>query len=190
MSDGRDDGDDDRLLADQNPADVRLRMINSVVAAPLTDPDNPNVDRELDAREQTDAELVAGLNSLIRQAEHVDPKQKFLWQRIFKNSVDDRRVASILLMDLYIATVQAAEKHVMHGDLLAKYMERMEKANAQIIKLSEMVQKALDSAPKEQPDKDLVDVDIYDVLEKNPGKTSSLSVQGSSRDSSKKKNGK
>lgn len=170
------DDNDNALLEDQNPNDVRLRMINSVVASPLTDPDNPNVDRELDAREQTDTELVAEFNSLIRLAEHVDLKQKFLWQRVFKNAVDDRRVASILLMDLYIATVQAAEKHVMHGDLLAKYMERMEKANAQIIKLSEMVQKALDSAPKDQPDKDYVDMDIYDVIEKSNGKSAGSST--------------
>jgi len=158
----------------EDPSDIRLRMINSVVAAPITDPDNPNIEKELDTREQTDLELIGEFNALVKQAEHLDLKQKFLWQRIFKNAIDDRRIASVLLMDLYIATVQAADKHVMHGDLLSKYMERMEKANAQIIKLSEMVQKAIENAPPPVvEDERLNSLDIYDVLEKNLGKTSS-----------------
>jgi hypothetical protein len=153
-------------------ADYRLRLINSVVAAPLSDPDSPNINTELDTREYIDKELVTMFNGMVRLAEHVDPKQKFLWQRIFKNAIDDRRIASVLLMDLYINTVQDADKHVMHGDLLSKYMERMEKANQQIIKLSEIVQKAIDVAPAPVHDeeKELLGMDIYDVLEKNSGK--------------------
>lgn len=150
--------------------DTRLRMINAIASAPLSDPDYPDLDGEMVAREQTDQELINQFASLIKKAEFVDEKQKFLWRRIFKNALDDRRIASILLMDLYVNTVQAADKHVMHGDLLAKYMERMEKANTQIIKLSEMVQKSIDSSPTPIEDKEFVNLDIYDVLEKNSGK--------------------
>lgn len=165
MSDGQQEMEDDLTATDH-----RLRMINTIASSPISDPDNPDIDAEMDAREQTDQELVAQFNSLIRKAKSLDPKQKFLWQRVFKNALDDRRVASVLMMDLYINTVQAPDKHVMHGDLLSKYMERMEKANAQIIKLSEMVQKSIDNAPKEDSDDGLVGQDIYDVLEKNLGK--------------------
>lgn len=169
--------------------DYRLRLINSVVVAPLSDPDSPDINTELDTREYIDKELVAMFNGMVRLAEHIDPKQKFLWQRIFKNAIDDRRVASVLLMDLYINTVQSADKHVMHGDLLSKYMERMEKANAQIIKLSEIVQKAIDNAPAPVNDeeKQLLSMDIYDVLEKNTGKNNGQQASNATSSTAKTK---
>jgi len=165
-------------------ADIRLRMINSVAASPVANPDNPDMTAELSARENTDDELKDQFGKLLQTAAHADPKHKFLWHRVFRNAMDDRRVASILLMDLYMSTIQSPDKHVMHGDLLSKYMERMEKANAQIIKLSEMVQKSIDMAPRPPDDeeKSLLGLDIYDVLEKNAGKpqTSSSGTKSAS----------
>ncbi len=157
-----------------------MQMINSVAASPIVDPDRPDIESELSARENTDDELKDQFGKLMQTAVHADPKHKFLWHRIFRNALDDRRVASILLMDLYMATIQSSDKHVMHGDLLSKYMERMEKANAQIIKLSEMIQKSIDMAPKppDEEEKSLLGLDIYDVLEKNVGKQQNSSSSG------------
>jgi hypothetical protein len=56
-----------------------------------------------------------------------------------------------------------AENHVIHGDHLAKYMERMEKANTQLLKLAELVHKAKDKQDAE----DLpTGNDLFDRLER------------------------
>ncbi len=43
------------------------------------------------------------------------------------------------------------EMHTMHGDHIAKYMERMEKSNAQLLKLAELVQKLKESDDNKVP---------------------------------------
>ena len=72
----------------------------------------------------------------------IDEKLKILWTQIFKNAIFDRRNALIAWNDLYSVVHGKSEQHTVNGDRLAKYMERMEKANAQLLKLSEYVQKS------------------------------------------------
>jgi hypothetical protein len=52
--------------------------------------------------------------------------------------------------DLYLQVHGNPEQHVIHGDHLSKYMERMEKANTQLLKLAELVYKAKDKQEAEE----------------------------------------
>lgn len=70
----------------------------------------------------------------------LDPKIKVLWQQIYENAVEDRVKAEIAWTDLYASMHNKPEEHFKNGQVLSKYMERMEKANAQLLKLSELVQ--------------------------------------------------
>lgn len=80
----------------------------------------------------------------------VDEKLKLLWKQIYENALIDRRNAYIIWTDLYLQVHGNAEQHVIHGDHLSKYMERMEKANTQLLKLAELVYKAKDKQEAEE----------------------------------------
>lgn len=71
----------------------------------------------------------------------MDDKLKLLWKQIYKNATEDRKHAMIVWADLYMQVHGNPEMHALHGDRIAKYMERMEKANTQLLKLAELVQK-------------------------------------------------
>ena len=60
-----------------------------------------------------------------------------------------RRNAYVVWTDLFMAVHGNPEQHVIHGDHLAKYMERVEKANVQLLKLAELVYKAKDKQEAE-----------------------------------------
>jgi hypothetical protein len=92
------------------------------------------------------AALLAGIDT-------VDVKLKSLWKQIHDNAVTDRKNAYIVWNDLYAQVAGDEEGHFKHGTVLAKYMERMEKANEQILKLAALVEKA---SPRIGGDDDLV----------------------------------
>jgi hypothetical protein len=65
--------------------------------------------------------------------------------------------------DLYLTVHGNPEQHVIHGDHLSKYMERMEKANTQLLKLAELVHKAKD---RQEADELPRGNSLFDRLEK------------------------
>lgn len=86
---------------------------------------------------------------LLNSIDTVDERLKLLWKQIYENALMDRRNAYIVWTDLFMAVHGNPEQHVIHGDHLAKYMERMEKANVQLLKLAELVYKAKDKQENE-----------------------------------------
>lgn len=94
----------------------------------------------------------------------VDEKLKLLWKQIYENALIDRRNAYIIWTDLYLQVHGNAEQHVIHGDHLSKYMERMEKANTQLLKLAELVYKAKD---KQEAEELPASSELFDRLKRN-----------------------
>lgn len=100
--------------------------------------------------------LLDGISSL-------DTKVKALWRQIYENAITDRKHANIAYVDLYIQCHSKPDMHAIHGPNLAKYLERMEKANGQLIKLAELVDKAREIADS---DEESDTIDIYEKLQK------------------------
>ena len=98
---------------------------------------------------KADRELESFIN-LLDSIVSTDEKLKILWRQIYENALIDRRNAYMIWADLYLAVHGNPEQHVIHGDHLAKYMERMEKANNQLLKLAELVSKAKDKQDEEE----------------------------------------
>lgn len=100
----------------------------------------------------------------------IDEKLKILWTQIYKNAVSDRRNALIAWNDLYSNVHGKSEQHTVNGDRLAKYMERMEKANAQLLKLAEYAQKIKPIGDEDFDDEDFSNTkkteNIFDKFEK------------------------
>ena len=119
----------------------------------------PQTPRELD--EEANIQLVT-FSQLLDSIE-MDEKLKLLWKQIYQNAVTDRKNALMIWTDLYMVVHGNPEMHTMHGDRIAKYMERMEKSNAQLIKLAELVQKLKDKEEEELPRGN----SLFDRLEKH-----------------------
>jgi len=66
-----------------------------------------------------------------------------LWIEIYENAVADREAANALFSELNKHMQDNSEhleaNHSLHGQTLAKYLERAHRSNEQLIKLSEMI---------------------------------------------------
>ncbi len=69
----------------------------------------------------------------------VDDKRKLLRKDIYQNAVTDRENAHALYINLYSCMQGGASEHVTVGTTLVKYLERMSKANDQLLKLAEVI---------------------------------------------------
>ena len=89
-----------------------------------------------------------------------DEKRKMLWKEIYQNAVTDRENAYSLYIGLYQTMGSSPSDHATHGGMLVKYLERMGKANEQIIKLAEMIKSTEDEEAELSPE------DIFNKISK------------------------
>jgi len=76
---------------------------------------------------------------ILSSIKNLDDKKRVLWTEIYHNAVDDRENASILFTDTLMQVKGNAANHNILGPVIAKYLERMSRANDQILKLAELV---------------------------------------------------
>ena len=69
-------------------------------------------------------------------------KIKELFDQIYENALDDREKAIDLFQDLANTLSSDPTYHNMNGPVIAKYLERLNKSNDQLIKLAEIIQHA------------------------------------------------
>lgn len=104
---------------------------------------------------------IENFDKLMDELSSAHDKKKELWRQIYQNAVTDRRNSYIMFTDLYTKVHGHGTEHAIHGATLAKYMERLNKANEQLIKLAEIIDDAVvaDEDDLTNPN------DIYDGLE-------------------------
>jgi hypothetical protein len=85
---------------------------------------------------------VRDFSSLLDQIEGLSDKKKKLWKEIYENAISDRQNAYILFAKLVSIVEDKSTEHAVHGRSLASYIEKMSKANDQLIRLAELVAKA------------------------------------------------
>jgi hypothetical protein len=122
--------------------------------------DNPSGQQLIKKTDEDLATFVDLLNSITT----IDERLKLLWKQIYENALIDRRNAYMIWTDLYLTVHGNPEQHVIHGDHLSKYMERMEKANTQLLKLAELVYKAKD---KQESDETPDSRSIFERIKRN-----------------------
>lgn len=94
-----------------------------------------------------DAELVLekkakDFSDLLDQIDGVSDKKKKLWREIYENAIADRQNAYFLFSSLVKIVENDSTEHAVHGKTLSAYIEKMSKANDQLIRLAELVAKA------------------------------------------------
>jgi hypothetical protein len=74
----------------------------------------------------------------------LDQRKMFLWSEIYNNAKNDRVCASALFTQAFSQLGGAGAEHVTLGPTLVKYLERMTKANDQLLSLAGLVTKEID----------------------------------------------
>jgi CRISPR/Cas system-associated endonuclease Cas1 len=106
-------------------------------------------------------EKVKDFSVLLNQIETVNDKKKQLWKEIYENAICDRQNAYIMFVKLVMIVQDKSTEHAVHGRSLSSYIERMSKANEQLIKLAELVAKAEAASETIDPD------DVFDKIRDN-----------------------
>lgn len=118
---------------------------------------------ELDAKIERE---VKGFSDLLNTLASTEDRKKALWKQIYEFALVDRKNAFVLFGDLYNMVANNGTEHAIHGATLSKYMERMQKANEQLIKLAELVSEAIDEETEESWSED----DMYAMMNQGSGK--------------------
>lgn len=88
---------------------------------------------------KTKESKIEKFGDILSSIKNLDDKKRVLWTEIYHNAVDDRENASILFTDTLMQVKGNAANHNILGPVIAKYLERMSRANDQILKLAELV---------------------------------------------------
>ena len=89
--------------------------------------------------EESIEKMVETFEGLLLGMTGASEKHRRLWKEIYKNALIDRWNANALFMTLVSITGDKSTEHAIHGKTLATYVERMSRANDQLIKLSEII---------------------------------------------------
>ena len=82
-------------------------------------------------------EKIRDFSDLLTEIDGVSDKKKKLWTEIYQNAVTDRQNSYVLFSALVDIVKDKSSEHAVHGKSLATYIERMSKANDQLIRLAE-----------------------------------------------------
>lgn len=110
-----------------------------------------NVDELLEGRQRAEKK-VEQFSDLLSSLESTEDKKKLLWKEVYENAVADRENAAMLFTDAYIQMQSGTAEHINLGSTMAKYLERMNKSNEQILRLAELIAKAEQRNSKIDPD--------------------------------------
>jgi hypothetical protein len=124
----------------------------------------PDVTDELDPIEISDRSIkdrIKDFNGLLSQIESINDKKRQLWKEIYENAITDRQNAYIMFTKLVLIVQDKSTEHAVHGRTISSYIERMSKANDQLIRLAELVAKAESVSEKIDPD------DMFDKIRNN-----------------------
>lgn len=85
---------------------------------------------------------VKDFGELLKTIENMDDKKRRLWAEIYENSISDRQHAYVMFTTLVRIAQQNSSEHAVHAKSINSFIERMQRANEQLIKLAELIAKA------------------------------------------------
>lgn len=88
---------------------------------------------------------------LLESIEDVSDKKKQLWIEIYENAICDRQNSYVMFEKLVTIAEKKSSEHAVHGRTMATYIERMSKANDQLIRLAELIAKSEEGNNGEKP---------------------------------------
>lgn len=115
--------------------------------------ESSDVDIELgDLERRSRDERVKDFSGILDKIEGLDDKKKVLWKEIYENAITDRQNSYVMFVKLVRMCEEKSTEHAVHGRTIATYIERMSRANDQLIKLAEVIRRAEEEAENIDPD--------------------------------------
>ncbi|NBP02367.1 MAG: hypothetical protein EBU90_20070 [Proteobacteria bacterium] len=125
----------------------------------MSDTDSDIAQLELvEVSDRSIKERIKDFSGLLNQIESINDKKKQLWKEIYENAICDRQNAYIMFTKLVMIVQDKSTEHAVHGRAISSYIERMSKANDQLIKLAELVARAEIAAESINPE------DLFDKI--------------------------
>ncbi len=101
------------------------------------------IEKSVDKNNKSE-EKIRNFSDILNELSTTEEKKKLLWKEIYENALDDREQARMLFTDLFLQSQGNSTNHLNFGPLMAKYLERMNKSNDQILRLAELIAKEED----------------------------------------------
>lgn len=108
---------------------------------------------------------IAGFKKMLDGITTLEDKRKTLWLDVYTNALQDRDYALHMYTHLSGFVNVDAQQHALHGPNIAKYLERMSKANDQLLKLAELIANAIEA---DAADKAVTSDQLYDMFAEEP----------------------
>lgn len=102
--------------------------------------------------ERSVEDRIRDFSSLLNEIESLNDKKRKLWTEIYENAISDRQNSYAMFARLVRIVQDKSSEHAVHGKTIATYIERMSKANDQLIKLAELIAKAEKKDEEIDPD--------------------------------------
>lgn len=109
---------------------------------------------------------ITAFQMLLNTITSAEERKKELWKKIHYNALIDRRNAFLMYADIIKLVEKDPTQHAVLGQHIAKYLERMSKANEQLIKLAEIVDSKVVAIEGSLTSND----NLLDVIQENAGK--------------------
>lgn len=91
----------------------------------------------------------------------VDEGTLSLWTSIYEQALEDRQNSYRLYHDLWMTMQGDLTAHTMNGQIIARYVERMSKANDQMLQLATLMRESIVKETGINPD------DIFNAIAEN-----------------------
>ena len=117
--------------------------------------------KQLDIVETTDRnieEKIRDFSELLKDIDSLDDRKRQLWREIYENAITDRQNSYVMFSKLVRIVGDKSTEHAVHGKTVATFLERMSRANDQLIKLAELIAKAQKGDDSIDPD------DMFDKI--------------------------
>jgi hypothetical protein len=119
------------------------------------------IEEEEEKHQQEIKEKIKDFSSLLASIENLEDKKKKLWTEIYENAITDRQNAYMLFVKLSNIIENKSTEFAVHGKTMTSFIERMGKANDQLIKLADLIASADQKNDNYNPD------DLYEKMKKN-----------------------
>lgn len=101
-----------------------------------------SIDGIVESTERSVEEKIRDFGELLKSIESLDDKKRQLWKEIYENAIADRQNSYVMFTKLVRIVQDKSTEHAVHGKTIATFLERMARANDQLIKLAELIAKA------------------------------------------------
>lgn len=117
----------------------------------------------MNKQEKSVEDKIKDFADLLDELENTKDKKKMLWKEAYRNALNDRESASILVDDILLQIQGNLTHHQQFGTITTKYLERMSKSNDQILRLAELISKEEEVANAVSPDDIFKEISEWEV---------------------------